>query len=320
MQYLNLGRCGLRVSRICLGAFGFGDPGWQAWVLDEARARPLIRRALELGINFFDTADMYSNGESEALLGRGLREFARREEVVVCTKAFHPTGPGVNERGLSRSHLFDAIDRSLSKLGMDYVDLYEIHRLDQSVPMEETLEALHDIVKAGKARYIAASNMVAWQFTKALYLQRHNGWSRFVAMQNQYNLVYREEEREMIPLCLAEGIGYTPYSPLARGFLAGKGGSARAKHDAFIGKFYDNDADAVIRTRVDQVASRLGVSSGKTALAWLLHQPVVTAPVVGATSTAHMEDAVAALELRLSPEDLAFLQEPYRPRQVLLHL
>jgi aryl-alcohol dehydrogenase (NADP+) len=320
MHHLNLGRCGLRVSRICLGAFGFGDPGWQAWVLDEARARPVIRRALELGINFFDTADFYSDGESEAVLGRALGEFARREEVVVCTKAFHPTGPGVNERGLSRRHLFDAIDRSLDKLGMDYVDLYQIHRVDQTVPMEETLEALHDIVKAGKARYIAASNMVAWQFTKALYLQRRHGWATFVAMQNQYNLVYREEEREMIPLCLSEGIGYTPYSPLARGFLAGKGGSARAEHDPFIAKFHGNDADAAIRARVDAVASRLGSSPGMVALAWLLHQPVLTAPVIGATSTVHVEDAVAALEVKLSPQDLAFLEEPYRPRQVLLHL
>ena len=320
MQHVNLGRCGLRVSRICLGAFGFGDPGWQAWVLDEARARPVIRHALELGINFFDTADFYSKGESEAVLGRALREVARREEVVVCTKAFHSTGPGVNESGLSRRHLFDAIDRSLEKLGFDYVDVYEIHRLDQTVPMEETLEALHDIVKAGKARYIAASNMVAWQFAKALYLQRQHGWARFVAMQNQYNLVYREEEREMIPLCLAEGIGYTPYSPLARGFLAGKGGSARAKHDPFIAKFHRNEADAAIRALVDEIAERLGVSPGKVALAWLLHQPVLTAPVIGATSAAHVEDAVAALEVKLSPQDLAFLQEPYRPRQVLLHL
>lgn len=320
MQHVHLGRCGLRVSRLCLGAFGFGDPGWQAWVLDEGRARPVIRRAIDLGINFFDTADFYSNGESEAVLGRALREFARREEVVVCTKAFHPTGPGVNERGLSRRHLFDAIDRSLNKLGFDYVDVYEIHRLDQTVPMEETLEALHDIVKAGKARYIAASNMVAWQFTKALYLQQRHGWARFVAMQNQYNLVYREDEREMIPLCLSEGIGYTPYSPLARGFLAGKGGSARAKHDPFIAKFHGNEADAGIRSRVDEVAERLGVNPGKVALAWLLHQPVLTAPVVGATSAAHVEDAVAALEVKLSPQDLAFLQEPYRPRQVLLHL
>lgn len=320
MQHVNLGRCGLRVSRVCLGAFGFGDPGWQAWVLDEARARPVIRRALELGINFFDTADYYSNGESEVVLGRALRELARREEVVICTKAFHPTGPGVNERGLSRRHLFDAIDRSLKKLGLDYVDLYQIHRLDTSVPMEETLEALHEIVKAGKARYIAASNMLAWQFAKALYLQQHHGWARFVAMQNQYNLVYREEEREMIPLCLAEAIGYTPYSPLARGFLAGKGGSARAKHDPFIAKFHGNDADASIRARVDQLAEKLNTTPAKLALAWLLHQPVLTAPVIGATSVAHVDDAVAALDVRLSPQDLAFLQEPYRPRQVLLHL
>ena len=320
MNYGNLGRSGLKVSRVCLGAFGFGDPGWQAWVLDEARARPVIRRALELGVNFFDTADYYSNGESEAVLGRVLREAARREEVVVCTKAFHPTGPGINERGLSRVHLMQAINRSLSKLGMDYVDLYEIHRLDQAVPMEETLEALHDIVKSGKARYIAASNMVAWQFAKALYLQQRHGWARFVAMQNQYNLVYREEEREMIPLCLAEGIGYTPYSPLARGFLAGKGGSARARHDGFLQKFHGNAADAGIRKRVDQIAGRLDTTAAKVALAWLLHQPVMTAPVVGATVPAHIEDAVSALELKLSPEDLAFLQEPYQPRSVLLHL
>jgi 1-deoxyxylulose-5-phosphate synthase len=320
MQYLNLGRCGLKVPRICLGAFGFGDPAWQQWVLDEQRSRPVIRRALELGVNFFDTADYYSGGESEALLGRALREFARREDVVICTKAFHPTGPGVNERGLSRRHLFDAIDRSLSKLDMDYVDLYQIHRLDQSVPLEETLEALHDIVKAGKARYLAASNMVAWQFAQALYLQERHGWSRFVAMQNQYNLVYREEEREMIPLCLAEGIGYTPYSPLARGFLAGRGDSARTKHDPFIEKFHGNAVDAAIRARVDQVAERLAAAPARTALAWLLHQPVVTAPVIGASTVSHVEDAVAALELKLSESDLAFLQEPYRPRPVLLHL
>ena len=320
MKFASLGRCGLKVSRICLGAFGFGDPGWQAWVLDEAKSRPIVRRALELGVNFFDTADYYSNGESEAVLGRALREFARREEVVVCTKAFHPTGPGINERGLSRLHLLQAIDRSLSKLGMEYVDIYEIHRLDQAVPMEETLQAFHDIVKAGKARYIAASNMEAWQFAKALYMQERHGWARFVAMQNQYNLVYREEEREMIPLCLAEGIGYTPYSPLARGFLAGKGGSARARHDPFIEKFHGNPADAGIRARLDEVAKRLDTTPGKTALAWLLHQPVVTAPVVGATSIVHIEDAVAAMDVQLSPSDLEFLQQPYQPRQVLLHL
>jgi 1-deoxyxylulose-5-phosphate synthase len=320
MDYIPLGRSGLRVSRICLGAFGFGDPSWQAWVLDEAGARPIIRRALELGINFFDTADMYSVGRSEAVLGRVLREHARREEVVVCTKPFHPTGPSVNERGLSRRHLFDAIDRSLANLGMDYVDVYEIHRLDQSVPMEETLEALHDIVKAGKARYIAASNMVAWQLALALALQERRGWARFIAMQNQYNLVYREEEREMIPLCLAQGIGYTPYSPLARGFLAGKGGSARARHDPFITKFHGGEADAAIRARLDDVAARNGTVPARVAIAWLLGRPAVTAPVVGATRVEHIEEAVAASTLQLGGDDRRLLEELYRPRGVLLHL
>lgn len=320
MDYLPLGRSGLRVSRICLGAFGFGDLAWQPWVLDEQRSRPVIRRALELGINFFDTADMYSNGESEAVLGRVLRESARREEVVICTKAFHPTGPSVNERGLSRVHLLAAIDRSLSRLGMDYVDVYEIHRLDHAVPMEETLEALHDIVKSGKARYIAASNMVAWQFATALSMQRERGWSRFVAMQNQYNLVYREEEREMIPLCLAEGIGYTPYSPMARGFLARKGDSARAGYDPFITKFHGQDTDAAIRERVSALAERAGARPGMIALAWLLRKPVVSAPVIGATSVTHVEDAVAALQVRLTDDDLQYLEELYRPRGVLLHL
>ena len=320
MQYVNLGATGLKVSRICLGAFGFGNPAWQRWVLPEADARPVIRRAVELGINFFDTADMYSEGESEAILGRALREHARRDEVVVCTKPFHPTGPGVNERGLSRKHLFHAIDRSLAKLGMDYIDVYEIHRLDQTVPMEETLEALNDIVRAGKARYIAASNMVAWQFARALYLQRQHGWARFIAMQNQYNLVYREEEREMIPLCVAEGVAYTPYSPLARGFLARTGASPRAEHDVQIRRMYDEPELQAIRARVGEVAGRLDVPRSQVALAWLLHHGFVTAPVVGATSARHVEDAVAALDVRLSEQDLAFLREPYRPRQVLLHL
>jgi len=320
MEYVNLGATGLKVSRICLGAFGFGDPAWQKWVLPEGEARPIIRRAVELGINFFDTADMYSEGESEAILGRALRDYARRDDLVVCTKPFHPTGPGVNERGLSRKHLFDAIDRSLSKLGMEYVDIYEIHRVDRSVPLEETLEALNDIVRAGKARYIGASNLVAWQFARALYLQKQHGWARFVAMQNQYNLVYREEEREMVPLCLAEGIGYTPYSPLARGFLARTGESPRAEHDAQIRRMYDEPELEVIRARVGEVAGRLEVAPSKVAMAWLLHQGVVTAPVVGATSARHVEDAVAALKVKLSQQDQEFLQQPYRPRQVLLHL
>jgi aryl-alcohol dehydrogenase (NADP+) len=320
MHYVPLGRSGLRVSRVCLGAFGFGDPAWQPWVLTEERAKPVIRRALELGVNFFDTADMYSEGVSEAILGRALREYARREEVVVCTKAFHPTGPGVNERGLSRVHLFQAIDRSLENLGMDHVDVYEIHRLDQSVPMEETLEALHDIVRAGKARYIAASNMVAWQFALALAMQERRGWASFIAMQNQYNLVYREEEREMIPLCLARGIGYTPYSPMARGFLSGKGDTARAAHDGHIAKFHGGETDAAIRARLHELAARLGVPPARVALAWLLGRPVVSSAVVGATDLRHVEDAVAAIELRLDDDDVCFLEELYRPRSVLLHL
>ena len=320
MQYVNLGATGLKVSRLCLGAFAFGNPAWQRWVLPEADARPVIRRAIELGINFFDTADMYSQGESEAILGRVLREHARRDDVVVCTKPFHPTGPGVNERGLSRKHLFHAVDRSLAKLGMDYIDIYEIHRLDQTVPMEETLEALNDIVRAGKARYIAASNMVAWQFARALYLQRQHGWARFIAMQNQYNLVYREDEREMIPLCVAEGVAYTPYSPLARGFLARTGASPRAEHDVQIKRMYDEPELEAIRARVGQVAERTQVPRSQVALAWLLHQRFVTAPVVGATSARHVDDAVGALEVRLDERELEFLREPYRPRQVLLHL
>jgi 1-deoxyxylulose-5-phosphate synthase len=320
MDHVALGRSGLRVSRICLGAFGFGDPSWQPWVLDEERAQPIIRRALELGINFFDTADMYSNGKSEAVLGRALRSHARREEVVVCTKAFHPTGPGVNERGLSRRHLFEAIDRSLANLGMDHVDVYQIHRLDQTVPMEETLEALHDIVKAGKARYIAASNMVAWQFALALAMQERRGWARFIAMQNQYNLVYREEEREMIPLCLAQGVGYTPYSPLARGFLAGKGDTARALHDPFLGKFHGGDTDAAIRGRLQDIAARHGTVPARVAIAWLLGRPAVTAAVIGATKVGHVEDAVAAMALGLGDDERGALEELYRPRGVLLHL
>jgi aryl-alcohol dehydrogenase-like predicted oxidoreductase len=320
MEYVNLGRTGLRVSRICLGTFAFGSPAWQPWVLDEARARPIIHRAFDLGVNFFDTADAYSEGESEVILGRMLKECGRREDIVVCTKPFHPTGPGVNERGLSRKHLFHAIDRSLSNLGTDYVDVYEIHRLDQSVPMEETLEALNDIVRAGKALHIAASNMVAWQFAKALYLQRRHGWACFVAMQNQYNLVYREEEREMLPLCRAEGIAYTPYSPLARGFLSRSGVSSRAEHDVFIKRMYDTPPDDVIRVRLGEVAEALGTTPGKVAIAWLLRQPGMTAPVIGATKAGHVEDAVAALTVSLTDEQAAYLEAPYRPRPVLLHL
>jgi 1-deoxyxylulose-5-phosphate synthase len=320
MDQIRLGSSGMHVSRVCLGMLSYGNDSERPWVLDEAASEPIIRRAVEAGITFFDTADIYSQGASEVATGRLVGKLLRRDEVVIATKVHGQMTPGPNGRGLSRKHILSAIDASLQRLGMDYVDLYQIHRLDPETPIEEMMGALHDVVRAGKARYIGACSMQSWQFARAQHVAERNGWARFVSMQNHYNLVYREEEREMIPLCLSEGIGYTPYSPLARGFLAGKGSSARAKHDPFIAKFHGNEADAAIRARVDEVASRLETSPGKVALAWLLHQPVVTAPVIGATSPAHVEDAVAALELKLSLQDLAFLQEPYRPRQVLLHL
>src|SRR5437773_6222779 len=283
MRYVTLGRSGLKVSEICLGTMTFGNKQWNEWVLSEEESRPLIRRALELGINFFDTADVYSRGGSEQILGKALRDFAPRDQVVIATKVNGPMGAGPNDRGLSRKHVLDAVNASLRRLETDYIDLYQIHRWDYETAIEETLDVLHDLVKSGKVRYVGASSMFVWQFAKSLYLADQHGWTRFVAMQNHYNLVYREEEREMIPLCLAEGIGYTPYSPLARGFLAGKGDSVRAKHDPFIEKFHGNAADAGIRTRLHHVTGKLGTSAAKAALAWLLHQPVVTGPVIGAT-------------------------------------
>src|SRR3954470_2094062 len=264
MDYVRLGRTGLKVSRLCLGAMTYGTPEWRPWVLDEAASRPFVSRAIEHGINFFDTANMYSLGASEEVLGRALKEFAKRDQVVIATKAFYPMGEGPNSSGLSRKHLFHAIDASLSRLGMDYVDLYQIHRFDPHSPIEETLEALHDIVKAGKARYIGASSMFAWQFMKMLAVSDAHGWTRFVSMQNHYNLVYREEEREMLPLCREEGIGVIPWSPLARGFLAGnrrredRGDTVRAKTDAFAHEMYYADSDFTIADRVAEVAARRG--------------------------------------------------------------
>jgi aryl-alcohol dehydrogenase (NADP+) len=303
----------------------YGSPNWRTWVLDENASRPFIRRAIELGINFFDTADMYSQGISEDVLGRALKEFAARDQVVIATKAFYPTSssPGPNDRGLSRKHLFDAIDASLRRLGVDYVDLYQIHRFDYTTPIEETLCALHDIVRAGKARYIGASSMSAWQFAKMLYTADRHGWTRFCAMQNHYNLVYREEEREMVPLCREEGVGLIPWSPLARGFLAGNrrradyGDTERAKTDDFAHRLYYADSDFTVADRVVDLAGRLGVKPTAVALAWLLAQPGVTAPIVGASRLAHLDDAVGALEVRLSPADLAFVEEPYQPHRVL---
>ena len=323
MEYVRLGRTGLKVSRICLGTMTYGTSQWRPWILDEVASRPFIEHALELGVNFFDTADMYSRGKSEEVLGRALRDFARRDDVVIATKVFYEMGPGPNDRGLSRKHIMEAIDASLRRLGVDYVDLYQIHRLDPETSYEETLEALHDVVKAGKARYIGASSMFAWQFMKMLAIADRHGWTRFVSMQNHYNLVYREEEREMMPLCREEGIGVIPWSPLARGFLAGNrrredhGDTSRARSDAFAHRLYYSDADFAVAERGTALASRLGVKPTQVALAWLFAQPGLTAPIVGATKLSHLDDAVAALEITLTDDDLGFLEAPYEPHEVL---
>ena len=322
MQYVNLGRSGLKVSRICLGTMTYGDPNWRPWVLTEEAGRPFIKRALEHGINFFDTADMYSRGVSEEILGRALRDFTRRDAVVVASKAFYPMSDDPNDRGLSRKHLMASIDASLRRLGTDYVDLYQIHRWDDTTPIEETLLALHDIVRSGKARYIGASSAYSWQFAKALYLADRHGWPRFVSMQNHYNLVYREEEREMMPLCREEGIGVIPWSPLARGFLAGNrrpGGSdatSRAKTDSIAHDLYFAESDFRIVDRVVEVARRRAVAPAQIALAWLLHQPGVTAPIVGASKMEQLDQAVAALDIGLSDEDCRLLEELYEPHPV----
>ncbi|MEN9937869.1 MAG: hypothetical protein RLZZ387_4448 [Chloroflexota bacterium] len=325
MQYINLGRTGLKVSRICLGTMTYGDPAWRDWVLGEEASRPFIRRALELGVNFFDTADMYSVGVSEEVVGRALRDFARRDDVVIATKVFNPMGPGPNDRGLGRKHIFQAIDASLRRLGTDYVDLYQTHRWDYETPIEETMEALNDVVRAGKARYIGASSMFAWQFAKAQHVAERHGWARFVSMQNHYNLVYREEEREMNPLCRDQGVGLIPWSPLARGFLAGnrtreKGGeTTRARSDAFAHQMYFQDADFAVLDAVRAVAGRHGVSMAQVATAWILRQPGVTAPIIGASKMQQLEEAVASLDITLSDEDSAALEGPYVPHPVLGH-
>jgi aryl-alcohol dehydrogenase-like predicted oxidoreductase len=325
MEYTRLGRTGLKVSRICLGCMTYGTSKWRDWVLDEEPSRPFIQRALEMGINFFDTADMYSAGASEEVLGRALKDFARREEVVIATKVYNPMGDGPNDRGLSRKHIFDAIDASLRRLGVDHVDLYQIHRFDRETPIEETLEALSDLVRSGKVRYIGASSMHAYQFAKSLYLADLHGWTRFVSMQNHYNLVYREEEREMLPLCREEGIGVIPWSPLARGFLAGnrrrgnQGDTVRAKTDTFAHHMYFQPEDYDVSERLVALAERRGARPAQLALAWLLQQPGVTAPIIGASKMQHLEDAVAALEIRLSEEEMKELEEPYRPHRVLGH-
>jgi aryl-alcohol dehydrogenase-like predicted oxidoreductase len=318
MRYIKLGRSGLDVSPIALGCMTYGDPhrGHPVWSLDEAASRPLIRQALEAGINFFDTANMYSQGSSEEITGRALKDFARRDEVVIATKVRHAMSPGPNGAGLSRKAIFAEIDHSLRRLGTDYVDLYQIHRLDQATPLEETLEALSDVVKAGKARYLGASSMHAWEFCKALQMQRQQGWARFISMQDHYNLLAREEEREMLPLCADQGVGTMVWSPLARGRLAREGtATPRSGSDPFADLLYTEEAsDHAIIDAVAAVAQARGVSRAQIALAWLRRQPVVAAPIVGASQPRHLEDAVASLELQLTDAEAALLEAPYTPR------
>ncbi len=325
MRFTNLGSSGLRVSRLCLGMMSYGNDSDRPWVLDEDRAEPIVRAAVEAGVTFFDTADTYSHGASEVATGRLVRTFLTREEAVVATKVFSPMTPGENGGGLSRKHVLAAIDASLARLGMDYVDLYQVHRFDQRVPLEETMEALHDVVKEGKARYIGASSMFAWQFAKAQHVAATNHWTRFVSMQPHYNLVYREEEREMLPLCVDQGVGVIPWSPLARGLLAGTRGdgserrTVRSSNDPFADQLYGRAGDREVVARTAEVAAEHGVAPATVALAWLLERPGVTAPIIGATQPGHLADAVAALDLELSGDDVARLEEPYVPHPVLGH-
>ena len=325
MQYVRLGSTGLRVSRICLGTMTYGSSTWRDWVLNEDDARPFYKRALEAGINFFDTADVYSLGASEEVTGRALKDFAKRDDVVIATKVFSPMGGGPNQRGLSRKHIFESIDNSLRRLQTDYIDLYQTHRWDAHTPIEETLEALSDLVRIGKVRYIGGSSMYAWQFAKALYTADARGWARFVSMQDHYNLVYREEEREMIPLCLDQGVGVIPWSPLARGFLTGNrtpeksGETARAKSDDFAHVMYYSEADFAVLTAVERLAGERGVKPAQIALAWMLHKPGVSAPIVGASKMYHLDEAIAASDLTLTLEEMKRLEEPYIPHKVLGH-
>ncbi len=339
MDYVNLGQTGLKVSRICLGMMTYGTSQWRPWVLDEADARPIVQSAVELGVNFFDTADMYSAGASEELTGKFLREFTRRDEVVIATKVFFPVDiafqgghadsapPPPNIAGLSRKHIFEAVEASLKRLGIDYIDLYQIHRWDYETPIEETMEALNDVVKSGKVRYIGASSMYAWQFAKAQHIARSKGTVRFVSMQNHYNLIYREEEREMIPLCRDQGVALIPWSPLARGFLAGNrtpddistGRTTRAKTDDFAQKLYYREEDFAVVNSLSELASQRGESNARIAYAWLLHQPGLAAPIVGASKVAHIEEAVAATQVKLSADEIKLLGSSYKAHEVLGH-
>ncbi len=326
MEQVRLGRTGLHVSRLCLGMMSYySGTGGRPWMLDEAAAEPFVRRAVEAGITFFDTADMYSAGGSEILTGRLLPKLLPRDEAVIATKVYFPMTPGPNGGGLSRKHVLSAIDASLARLGLDYVDLYQIHRFDPETPIEETMGALHEVVQAGKARYIGASSMYAWQLAKAQRVAERHGFTQFVSMQNHYNLLYREEEREMIPQCVDQGLGVLPWSPLARGWLAGtrgRGGerrTTRAETDAYAEELYGRPEDFDVVERVAEVAASRGVPPAQVALAWLLHKPGVTAPIVGATRLEHLEDALAATEVELDAGEIERLEEPYRPHPVLGH-
>ena len=324
MDYVNLGKTGLKVSRLCLGTMTYGSKKWREWILEEDAARPFYRRAVELGINFFDTADIYSLGVSEEITGKMLREFGGgRDRTIIATKVYNAMGRDPNQRGLSRKHIHHAIDDSLRRLGTDYIDLYIIHRLDTATPMEEIMQALDDVVRAGKALYIGASSTFAWQFAKMQHIAEKNGLTRFVAMQNHYNLIYREEEREMNPYCIEEGIAITPWSPLARGFVTGKhraedfGDTLRAKTDAFGHSLYYQPSDFKVVERLSEVARQIGRPNAQAALAWLLAKPGVTSPIVGATRLEHLDDAAAALEIRLTAEQMRALEEPYQPHGVI---
>jgi aryl-alcohol dehydrogenase (NADP+) len=325
MKYMNLGRSGLQVSRICLGCMSFGSKKWREWVIEEEDSRQVIKKALELGINFFDTANMYSVGVSEEITGKALKDFASRTEVVLATKVYFPMNELPNQGGLSRKHIFEALDASLKRLGTDYIDLYQIHRWDYNTPIEETMETLNDIVRSGKVRYIGASSMFAWQMAKAIYTAKNRNWANFISMQNHYNLVYREEEREMLPLCREEGIGIIPWSPLARGFLAGnrskegQGKTLRGEKDDLSTRLYNLSTDFDIAARLAQVAENKGVTPSQLALAWLLSKPSVVSPIIGTSKISQLEDATKSLEVNVTQEEQKALEELYQPHPILGH-
>ncbi len=326
MDYVRLGNTGLHVSRICLGMMSYGTPEWRDWVLTEEAGKPIVQHAVEAGINFFDTADMYSQGVSETVTGHYLREFfPKRSEYVLATKVYFPWNDKPNQGGLSRKHIFDAVDASLRRLGTDYIDLYQIHRFDYHTPIAETMEALHDVVKSGKVRYIGASSMWTWQFAQAQYLADLHGWTRFVSMQNHYNLIYREEEREMNPFCVDQGVGLIPWSPLARGFLAGNrkrgggGDTARSNNDPMADRYYFNDNAFDIVERLKEIAGKHGKKPAQIALAWMLHKPGIHSPIIGATKMKHLQEAIAAVAIPLSDEDMHYLEELYQPKPIMGH-